>query len=154
MTNIMKSDGKTEDFNRGKIEHSVRNAGADKKTAKEIAQVIPENAAMTTRQIRKNVAEELQKRDPETAKRYKETVRLAAHEAVEAAKGTARMTLEVMNRLNLKPGDPIELEYGNTRYTLKADAGATNSKNVRLHREDLTTIGVPEGTRVAVQKGR
>lgn len=154
MGNVMKIDGRTENFDRAKIERSIRLAGADENVAKEIANIIPDVAAPTTNGIREIVTEELRKRDADAAKRYEETRQLIAKRAVDAAKGTARLTEDTMHRLNLSPGDPIELRFANKTHSVKTEKGASNTKNIQLTEEDLKIIGAAEGTRIAVRRVR
>lgn len=154
MANVMKKDGRTEMFNRTKLERSMRDAGADESTAREVASKVKEREGMTTDEIRKTVTNELRQRKTEIAERYENTKRLAAKKAVDAAKGTARITEDTMNRMNLKTGDNMELMHENNRHTVKAEKASVGRKEIRLHEEDLKALGAKEGTRITARKRR
>lgn len=68
-TMIIKMDGTAEPYNREKLVKSIVNAGASKKTAEKIADVVEKKIAdrkeVTTRTIRSIVLRELEKRDPQ-----------------------------------------------------------------------------------------
>jgi len=154
MANVMKRDGRSEDFNNQKIKLSVLRAGANEKVASEVANTILESNAMTTANIRMAVTEELRKRNPESAKNYENTRRLTARKAIDAARGTVRISEEIMKRLDIKPGDPVELRHGNNTHRMKADKGASSARDINLNHEDLKTLGVTEGLRIAVRSPR
>ena len=154
MANVKKIDGRTEMFNRTKLERSIRDAGADENMAREVAAKVKEREGMTTDEIRKTISNELRQRKAEVAERYVNTKRLAAKKAVDAAKGTARITEDTMKRMNLKTGDNMELMHENKRHTVRAEQASVGRNEIRLHEEDLKALGVKEGTRIAVRRQR
>ncbi|MEE9152279.1 MAG: ATP cone domain-containing protein [Thermoplasmata archaeon] len=150
--NIKKRSGETEKFDKAKLERSLRKARADEKTATDIANRVSEKEVNNTDEIRNMVDEELRKTDAKAAERYKDTRRLAAKAAVDAAKGIARLTEETMTRLNLKAGDTIDLCHEDHKHTVKAEKAAVGAKEIRLHEEDLKALGVTDGTQIAVRR--
>lgn len=152
MENVKKRSGKTEKFDKAKLERSLRKARIDEKTAMDITNRVSEKELNTTDEIRKMVAEELRKTDAKVAERYEDTRRLAAKAAIDAAKGIARMTEETMNRLNLEVGDTVELCHEDHKHTVKAERAAMGLKEIRLHEEDLKALGVTDGTSIAVRR--
>ncbi|MGQ4891784.1 MAG: ATP cone domain-containing protein [Candidatus Njordarchaeia archaeon] len=70
---IIKMDGSEEEFMKEKIVNSVKLAGAPEGVAKEIAEDVEKavEEGMTTRQIRRMVLNELEKRNPEWADNWK-----------------------------------------------------------------------------------
>ena len=152
MDNVRKRSGETEKFDKAKLERSLRKARVDEKTAMDITNRVSEKELNTTDEIRKRVAEELRKTDAKAAERYEDTRRLAAKAAIDAAKGTARMTEDTMNRLKLEAGDTIDLCHEDHKHTVKAERAAINAKEVRLHEEDLKALGVTDGTSIAVRR--
>ena len=152
MENVRKRSGETEKFDKTKLERSLRKARIDEKTAIDITNRVSEKELNTTDEIRKMVAEELRKTDAKAAERYEDTRRLAAKAAIDAAKGTARMTEETMNRLNLEVGDTIELCHEDHKHTVKAERAAMGLKEIRLHEEDLKALGVTDGISIAVRR--
>ena len=152
MENVRKRSGETEKFDKGKLERSLRKARVDEKTAMDITNRVSEKELNTTDEIRNMVAEELRKTDAKAAERYKDTRRLAARAAVDAAKGIARLAEETMTRLNLKAGDTIDLCHEDHKHTVKAEKATVGAKEIRLHEEDLKALDVTDGTQIAVRR--
>jgi hypothetical protein len=154
LANVKKKDGRTEMFNRTKLERSMKDAGADESTAREVASKVEDREGMTTDEIRRTVSNELRQRKAEVAERYANTKRLAAKKAVDAAKGTARITENCMEKMKLKSGDIIELMHENRRHKVKAEKASVGRIEIHLHEEDLKALGAKEGTRIAARKPR
>jgi phosphatidate phosphatase PAH1 len=154
LVNVKKKDGRTEEFKRTKIERSLKNVGVKETNAKEIANKVSEKEGMTTTEIRESVQKELRNRNKEAAEKYESSRRLAARKAIDAAKGTVRLTEETMKRLNLRPGENLELCHKDNRITLKAEKGLVATNEIRLHEDDLRKIGAPEGTRIVARRKR
>jgi flagellar motility protein MotE (MotC chaperone) len=70
MMNIKKRSEKQEAFDRKKIENSIRNAGADEKTAGVIAKGVSHRDGLKTSEVRKHVVEHLSKKDAKLGKSY------------------------------------------------------------------------------------
>jgi len=70
MPMVKKRSGKEEEFDRTKVERSMRAAGAKEDTARRIAEGVKHREGMATSEIRNHVAAELKRHEPETAKRY------------------------------------------------------------------------------------
>ncbi len=152
MENVRKRSGETEKFEKTKLERSLRKARADEKTATDIANRVSEKEVNTTQEIRNMVVEELRKTNTEAAERYEDTRRLAAKAAVDTAKGIARLAEETMTRLNLKAGDTIDLCHEDHKHTVKAERATVGAKEIRLHEEDLKSLGITDGTQIAVRR--
>ena len=152
MENVKKRSGETEKFDKTKLERSLRKTRVDKQKAIDITNRISEKEMNTTSEIRNMVVEELRKTDTEAATRYESTRRLAAKTAIDAAKGVARLTEETMNKLNLEVGDTINLCHENHKHTVKTERAAIGAKEIRLHEEDLKSLGITDGTSIAVRR--
>jgi hypothetical protein len=70
MMNIKKRSEKQEEFSRKKIEKSIRNAGADEKTARSITESVKHKEGMNTSDVRKRVVEQLTNHDSKLGKAY------------------------------------------------------------------------------------
>jgi len=70
MPNIKKRSDKLEEFSHTKIEKSIKNAGADQKTAQKISEGITYKEGMKTSDIRKQVIEKLTHQDEKISKAY------------------------------------------------------------------------------------
>jgi pterin-4a-carbinolamine dehydratase len=77
MMNIRKRSEKQEEFANKKIEKSIRNSGADEKTAHGIAEGIKHKDGLTTSDVRKHVISELQHHHPDISKRYESFIKPA-----------------------------------------------------------------------------
>lgn len=152
MENVKKRSGETEKFDKTKLERSLRKTRVDEQKAIDITNRISEKEMNTTTEIRNMVVEELRKTDTEAATRYESTRRLAAKAAIDAAKGVARLTEETMNKLNLEVGDTISLCYEDHKHTVKAERAVVGAKEIRLHEEDLKSLGITDGTSIAVRR--
>ena len=152
MENVKKRSGETEKFDKTKLERSLRKTRVDEQKAIDITNRISEKEMNTTSEIRNTVVEELRKTDNEAATRYESTRRLAAKAAIDAAKGVARLTEETMNKLNLEAGDTVNLCHENHKHTVKTEKAAVGAKEIRLHEEDLKSLGVTDGTSIAVRR--
>jgi formylmethanofuran dehydrogenase subunit D len=149
---IRKRSGNIEKFNKTKLERSLRKSRADEKMVIDITNRVSEKELNTTDEIRHMVTEELKKINAEAAKRYEDTRRLAAKAAIDAAKGTARLTEDTMNRLKLEEGDTVTLCHENNKHTVKTERAAVGAKEIRLNEEDIKVLGITDGTHIAVQR--
>jgi transcriptional regulator NrdR family protein len=70
MPTLKKRSGKEEEFDRKKLEQSMRKAGASENTARRIAEGVEHREGMATSEIRSHVIAELKRHEPEAAKRY------------------------------------------------------------------------------------
>ncbi len=152
MTLLNKRTGTQEEFNRPKLEESIKRAGATEETAREIAPRIDPTTVNTTEEIRTRVVEELRKTDATIAERYERTRNLAARKAVEAAIGTVRLHTETMKALGASPGDSIILEHRGNTHTLRAETASVEMREIHLHETDLEKLGATEGTRLATRR--
>ena len=155
LTKIRKNSGEMEGFDREKIKHSLHYAGADEKTAREIATQVWKDEWVSTDDIRQLVSTELRKKDSKAANQYDETRCLVARKAIEAAKGTARLSKNTMGRLKLKPGDEIEILYENRRHRLKTERDdETNIRcgEIRFNEADMTELNAVEGNRIVAKR--
>jgi len=72
MMNIKKRSEKQEEFTNKKIEKSIRNAGADEKTAQSISEGVKHTDGMKTSEVRKQVIEKLTHHDAKLGKAYED----------------------------------------------------------------------------------
>jgi hypothetical protein len=151
MANVKKRDGRVESFNNQKIKLSVLRAGADDQVATEIASKIPEDRVTSTKDVRKLVFAELVNKDLALAKNYEGTRRLTARKAPMVSSGMVRITEDNMSRLDLKPGEAVELKHGNRTHRAKAQMGSSNPREINLSSEDMKALDVADGVRIAVK---
>jgi hypothetical protein len=70
MMNIKKRSEKQEEFSNRKIENSIRSAGADEKTARELSEGVKHKDGLKTSDVRKHVTEKLTHHDAKLGKAY------------------------------------------------------------------------------------
>ncbi len=70
MMNIIKRSGKEEEFSKNKIEKSIRSAGGDEKTAREISGGVKHKEGLRTSDVRRMVSEKLTQHDVKLGKAY------------------------------------------------------------------------------------
>lgn len=72
MMNIKKRSEKQEEFSNKKIEKSMRSAGADEKTAREISEGVKHRDGLKTSDVRKLVTEKLTHHNAKLGKAYED----------------------------------------------------------------------------------
>lgn len=155
MTTVTKKDGRKEEFDRTKIERSVRSAGVDEETARRVADQVPKKEGILSEGVREIVKKVLEEWDAEAAQRYDRTRRLAAKKSIATTKGTARLSNDAMECLKLKPGDSVEASHDDQKCTLRAERDEKTDirwSEIWLNYEDMKDIGIPEGKRVLARK--
>jgi len=70
MPKLKKRSGEEEEFDRKKLEQSMRKAGASENTVRKIAEGMRHREGMATSEIRSHVIAQLKRHEPEAAKRY------------------------------------------------------------------------------------
>ena len=70
MPKLKKRKGHEEEFDRNKLEKSLKKAGAKEETIRKVAEAIKPREGMTTAEMRNHVIKELERHYPDTAKRY------------------------------------------------------------------------------------
>ena len=150
MTTIIKRNGKTEEFDRKKIEDSVRNAEADWLTAKDIAARILERDGMTTSDIRCAINKELKNINQGLSQRYSQARRFTVKNSVKTAKGVAQLSKDSMDALKIKAGDTLEIKYRDKcqKMRIEKDNNTVFHNEIKLNEDDMVAIGVIDGNRV------
>lgn len=154
MTAIIKRSGETEEFDRKKIEDSIRNAGVDWEPAKEIAGMIQEKEGLTTSDVRKALERELKNLDQELSDRYSGARRFTARNSAKIVKGTARLSNDSIDAMEIKAGDTLEIKYRDRwqKMRIEGDDGNSSHREIILNKHDMTAIGVIDGNRVKARK--
>ena len=154
MTTITKRSGNTEEFDRKKIEDSLRNAGADLFTAKEIGDRIQEKEGMTTTDIREALDLELKKINQELSERYSQVRRFTAMNSSKISKGIAWLSKDSIDALEITAGDTLEIKYRDRwqKMRIEENDGASSHNEIILNKDDMAAIGVIDGNRVKARK--
>ncbi|MFQ6128337.1 MAG: ATP cone domain-containing protein [Thermoplasmata archaeon] len=148
---VKKRTGSQERFNRRKLERSLIRAGANQKTAKEIATKINRSTVKTTAEVRARAVLELGKIDPSLARRYESTRSLAVRESMETVKGTLRLHIETLNELGAKRGGSVTVEHKGMKKTFVTEAGSVQRRWMQMNVGDIRDMRVREGMRLVVR---
>jgi|SRR3972149_1409287 len=150
MTKVKKRSGEMQDLDRAKLEASIRRAGATEEIAKKVVSRVQPMDGIPTDELRKLVAEELRKEEPNLAESYLMTVRLPAKAHPEVVTGVAR----VPQRLPRVPEIPhsmlARVVYGDKLTEVRVEP-VLQVREIWLNRGDLESLGAREGARVAVR---
>lgn len=153
MTNIKKRSGQEEEFNRLKVENSIRWAGATDAVAREIASKLVPRDGMSTSELRSQVLAELKAEDPAAAQRYERTRTCRARIASDISKEMARLHPDTLRSLGLEAGAPLRLEHVGRTQTVRAEASPKVALDgVGLHTETIQSLGASVEAKVALSR--
>jgi hypothetical protein len=153
MSKLKKRSGYQEDFDKTKVEKSLRNAGVAEETASKIAEKLRPSEGTPTSEVRRQIVNELKTQDPETGRRYESIRALVAKATAGVGKAAARLQEETLKALGAKAGEVLELEHFGKKDRVKAEKSAVNQREIHLRHETLRTLGAPEGKKLAVRRG-
>lgn len=139
-------------FDREKLEQSIRLAGTDDETAREVGDRIHIVEGMSTDDIRKHVYEELRNHDPVAAQRYMRTFRFSACRSNHGQKGVAGVSGNTLHRLRIRVGDTFLLERGGKTFRMTIGEADIPDNEVCIHEEDMERLGIEEGDKVVSKK--
>jgi hypothetical protein len=147
---IRKKSGELQEFDRRKLEESIRRAGASQDVAKRIAERIQTSEGMSTQDIRRRVADELRAENMALSGAYMSVRRLRARSASDLSTGVARLHTDHLRGLSSDRN--AMLVHGSNRAELRVEPSASAaSHEVLLSSADLQRLGIQEGSRVAVR---
>lgn len=154
MTTITKRSGETEEFDRKKIEDSLRSAGADWLTAKDIAGRVQEKDGMRSSEIRKAIERELKKINNGLSERYSEARRLTVKNSATTTKGIAQVSNDSMEAFKIKAGDTLEVRYRDRcqKMRIEKDDNSLSHNEIIMNENDMAAIGVIDGNRLIARK--
>ena len=150
MNRVKKRSGELQEFDRTRLTESMKRAGADERIAKDVAEKMFVAEGTPTAEIRKHVADELRKVNPSVAEAYQQTLRLRAKAKDDVQAGTAKVPKKIERVPDVKPGQTARVRHEDKRFEVRIEP-TLEAREVWLSRGDLTTLGAPEGTRVAVR---
>ena len=150
MTSVIKRAGRIRDFDLEKLVASIRKAGADVTTARDLAGKIEVTNGMRTSELRARVTEELRKVSQALADAYARTLRLPAKSSDTVKNGRARVPERMEHVPDVKVGSPAQVRHGETRIDLRADP-SLDVREVWLAPTAMKSLGAKEGARVAVR---
>lgn len=152
--NIKKRNGKTEYFDRGKLERSMKAAGASSETASKVIDGIQIKDGITSSDLRRSISAGLRKIDKGSADTYDRQRRVRVQKLEDVKIGTIHLDRKTMTDFNLKSGDPIEIVLGSRTETLRAEISARTGMDAYMNNNDIRSMNLNENNRILVQPGR
>jgi hypothetical protein len=153
MPRIRKLLGVEEEFERAKLESSLRQAGASEQVARELATKLSVRDGLSTSELRSQVLSELRAKDAAAAERYESTRCCEAQASAEVPKDVVRLHPDILKRLGVRPGATLELEHAGKRQTLRAEeSSAIPSRELQIHNEMLSSLGASTGTKLSLRR--
>lgn len=147
---IRKKSGESADFDRGKLETSMQNAGASADVVKRISERIQPSEGLSTDDLRKSVAEELLKENAALSGAYMSTKRLRVRSASDLASGVARLHAEHVR--GLRSDVNAILLYASKKAEVRLEPSPAADRNeIHLNKVDIDKLGVQDGSRVSVR---
>ena len=141
MPKLKKHSGREEEYDRAKLERSLKRAGANETHAREVADKIKHREGMTASELGAEAARELRARNAEAASRYERTGALTQNEMTVRFLWFNGKKYEVTG-VGYEPDGEIKDEGGNPLDTKQIDElklimdAATMSSNARIHKPD------------------
>ena len=149
---LLKRNGRSEAFNRDKLERSIMAAGASIETSKKILQSIDVKNKMKTEDIRRSISNSLQKMDARSAENYDRNRRLRIRQSEDVEKGSILLDKSTMADLRLRPGDDLEIKLGNRTELFKTEISDRGGLEAFVNNRDMKTLNIDEGRRIVVQR--
>nr|KXH77613.1 MAG: hypothetical protein AM324_03350 [Candidatus Thorarchaeota archaeon SMTZ1-83] len=160
MARVTKRTGSEVEFDRSKLEISLRRAGTSESMAREVGskieQVVSEvdpGRGLTTKDLRSGVVSELKSMDASAAERYQNTHRLTAKASDKVESHVCQLHPGTMRSLELSPGASLRLEHAGKSQTVEVEeSSSAGQREIHLHNEALRALETPPNTRLAVRK--
>lgn len=153
MPRIRKLSGVEEEFERAKLESSLRRAGATESTARELASKLSVREGLSTSELRSQVLSELKAVDAKAAENYESARCCEAKAAAEVSKDVVRLHPDILKRLGVQAGATLELEHAGKRQTLRVEeSSAISSRELHIHSEVLSSLGASAGAKLAIRR--
>lgn len=149
---IKKRSGELQEFDRRKLEESMKRAGASEETARRVADRIEPSEGMTTDELRKHVSRELERENALLSGAYASTRRLRARTASDLAAGVALFHEEVLRQHGLQSGQPAHVVHMDRRADVQVrPTESAKLAEIWMSKSDLERLGASEGSRVNVR---
>jgi hypothetical protein len=129
MARIKKRSGEMQEFDRQKLEESIRRAGASRMVSQELGR---ENSALSGA--------------------YTSTRKLRARSAADLASGVALLNEDILKKHGLEPGQNAYVVHMDKRADVQVRmADSVDQAEILMSRSDLEKLGASDGTRVNIR---
>ena len=152
MAKIKKRSGEMQEFDKRKLEQSVKRAGASEEVARRVAEKITPSEGLSTEELRRSVSQELKRENESLSGAYTGTRRLRAKEAKDLSSGVVRLNEELLKTHGLQSGQHAHLMNKDMKTEVRVEpAKSANREEIHMSHADLEKLGVSEGSRVNVR---
>ena len=152
MFEIVKRDGRREEYSKAKLSRSLTRAGVAPYMLAGIMDIVTPNPGQDTSSLRADVESELKRWQPSAARRYATTRTLTAlgRGSEQAGYGWICINPEDVSRLGLRPGDTVWLSTDGTGAPLSIESlEAVKRGHAWLNHREMAAMGVSDGTKLA-----
>lgn len=152
MARVRKRSGEMEEFDRRKLEESIRRAGASDETARRVADRIRPSEGVSTDELRRMVSQELRRESEALSGAYTTTRRLRARSDSGLSTGVVKMHEDLLRQHGLKEGEQAHIVHEDRRAEVKVrPEGSARPAEILMSKSDLERLGASEGSRVNVR---
>jgi hypothetical protein len=149
MFDILKHDGRREEYDRAKLARSLMGAGVAPYMLAGILDAVTPIPDQDTGSLRASIESELESWHPAAARRYAQTRRPHAFGSGALAHGVVALHSETMTRFEVKPGDTVWLGESETRAPFTVETLAqVEPGQAWLNSADLAGMGLNPGARL------
>jgi hypothetical protein len=149
MFEIVKRDGRREQYDKTKLARSLVRAGVAPYMLAGILDSVAPNPDQDTGSLRANLESELGYWQPTAARRYAQTRRVCAFGYGALARGRLGLHLETMTRFGVGPGDTVWVGENGTWVPLAVETTAQiEPGQAWLHSAVLADMGINPGARL------
>lgn len=149
---IVKRSGKLEEFDRHKLQESIRRAGASDETARRIAERMNPPEGTSTEELRRTVSQELRRENEALSGAYASTRSLRARSASDLKAGVVLLHEDLLKKHGLTSGQSAYVVHMDRRADVHVrSADSAEPAEILMARSDLERLGASDGTRVNVR---
>jgi hypothetical protein len=152
MAKIVKRSGNSEDFDIEKLERSIILAGASRDSAREISRRIEAKDGISSQELRRLTARELEKERADLAQNYLSTRNLRAIRTSNVAEGVARVNRQMLEKIGASADQPARFSAGKNQLKMRLEEITSGAdRDVQLSDSDMRRLGIEDGSRISVR---
>ncbi len=152
MAKVRKRSGESEEFDRGKLEESVRRAGASPEVAKRVAEQAEPKGDVSSDELRRRVADELRKESTSLSGAYLSTKMLRTRTASDLKSGVARIHEDLLKSQGARSGEHVMLRHKDREAKVQIESDSNlHPREIAVSMSDLDKLEAKEGIRLDVK---
>lgn len=149
---VTKRSGKLEEFDRRKLEESIRKAGASDETARRVAERVRPPEGTSTEELRRMVSHELRRENAALSGAYASTRSLRARNTSDLKAGVVLLHEDLLKKHGLTSGQFAYVVHMDRRTDVQVmSADSAKPAEILMSRSDLERLGAADGVRVNVR---